>query len=71
MAFNILHATQDESLEYMAAALGLVLEALVQEKNLSPTQVMTAAHNMLKTQGLADDNYVTALRTFVRDEIPN
>ena len=55
----------------MAAALGLVLEALGQEKNLSPPQVMPAAHNMLKTQGLADDNYVTALRTFVRDEIPN
>lgn len=70
-AFAILDAVQDEPLEYLAGALGLTLKALEVEKNLSPSEIMTAADNMLKTTGLSDDNYVTALRTFMRDEVPN
>ena len=71
LAFCILDATQDEPLEYMAAALGLTLKTLCEVKNLSPQDIMTAADNMLKTTGLEDDNYVTALRTFMADEVPN
>lgn len=71
MAFAILHTVQDEPLEYMAASLGLVLETVCREKNLSPQDIMTVANNMLRTDGLEDDNYVTALRTFIRDELPN
>ena len=70
VAFGILHAVQDEPLEYMAASLGLVLETICREKNLSPQDIMTVANNMLRTNGLEDDNYVTALRSFVRDELP-
>lgn len=70
LAFAILDATQDEPLEYMAAALGLTLKALCEEKNLSPQEIMTASDNMLKTTGLGDDNYVTALRGFMREEVP-
>lgn len=71
LAFSILAAVQDEPLEYMAAALGLVLKTLSEEKRLNPQDIMTAADNMLKTQGLEDDNYVTALRMFIRDEVPS
>lgn len=70
-AFAILNAVQDEPLEYLVGALGLTLKALEVEKKLSPSDIMTAADNMLKTTGLGDDNYVTALRTFMRDEVPN
>lgn len=70
-AFAILDAVQDEPLEYMAAALGLVLKTVCDVKNLSPQDIMTAAGNMLAAEGLEDDNYVTALRTFIRDEVPD
>jgi hypothetical protein len=70
-AFAILNTLQDEPLEYMAAALGLVLKTLCEVKNLSPQDIMTTADNMLKTTGLSDDNYVEALRMFIRDEVPN
>jgi hypothetical protein len=71
MAFAILNTLQDEPLEYMAAALGLVLKTLTEVKHLSPQDIMTAADNMLKTTGLSDDNYIEALRSFIRDEVPN
>lgn len=70
-AFKILNVLQDEPLEYMAAAIGLVLEALCEQKNLSRGDIMLAVSNMLRTQGLADDNYVTALRTFIKTEVPS
>lgn len=69
-AFAILNAVQDEPLEYLAAALGLTLKALAEEKNLSPQQIMTAADNMLKTTGFGGDNYIAALRGFMREEVP-
>lgn len=69
IAFKIVHAIQDEPLEYAAAALGLCLKAVEIEKKLSPTEIMTAASNMLAAHGLEDDNYVTALRSFVKEEI--
>lgn len=70
-AFTILNAVQHEPLDYMAAALGLVLQTVCDVKRLSPQDIMTAANNMLRETGLEDDNYVTALRTFVRDEVPS
>jgi hypothetical protein len=70
-AFAIIDAMQDEPLQYMAAALGLTLRILCDVKNLSPQDIMTAADNMLRTTGLEDDNYVTALRNFIKDEVPN
>ena len=70
LAFAIIATVQDEPLEYMAAALGLTLKTLAEVKGLSPQDIMTASDNMLKTTGLADDNYVTALQSFIRDEVP-
>jgi len=70
-AFAILHAVQDEPLEYMAASLGLVLHAMCEVKGLSPQDIMTTASNMLRAEGLEDDNYVTALKTFIRDDVPD
>jgi hypothetical protein len=70
-SFKILNAIQDEPLEYMAASLGLVLKTLCEVKGLSPQDIMTTADNMLKTTGLGDDNYVTALREFIKAEVPN
>jgi hypothetical protein len=67
----MIHVAQDEPLEYMAAALGLTLKALCEAKNLSPQDIMTAADNMLKTTGLEDDAYVTALINFMKNEVPN
>jgi hypothetical protein len=55
----------------MAAALGLVLKTMCDVKGLSPQDIMTAAGNMLTAEGLEDDNYVTALKTFIRDDVPN
>lgn len=71
LAFAILDAAQDERLEYMTAALGLVLKTMCDVKGLSPQDIMTAAGNMLTAEGLEDDNYVTALKTFIRDDVPN
>lgn len=71
LAFTIVHATQDEPLEYMAGALGLTLKALCEAKGLSPQDVMTAADNMLKTTGLKDDNYVAAILSYMKNEVPN
>lgn len=71
LAFAMIHVAQDEPLEYMAAALGLTLKALCEAKNLSPSEIMTAADNMLKTTGLEDDNYVQALVSFMKNEVPN
>lgn len=71
VAFAILDATQDESLEYMAASLGLVLKTMCDVKGLDPQDIMAAAGNMLTAEGLEDDNYVTALKTFIRDDVPN
>lgn len=70
LAFTIIHSIQDDPLEYMAASLGLVLKTLTEVKGLSPQDIMTCADNMLKTTGLEDDNYVEALRIFIRDEVP-
>ena len=70
-AFKILDALQGEPLEYMAAALGLTLKTLTEVKRLSPQQIMTAADNMLKTEGLADDTYVRALRIFIEENVPD
>jgi len=69
-AFKILNAIQGEPLEYMAAALGLTLKTLTEVKRLSPQDIMTASDNMLKTEGLEDDNYVRALRIFIEDNVP-
>lgn len=69
LAFTILHTVQDEELPYMAAALGLLLRTLCETKGLDPQDIMTAADNMLRTTGMQDDNYVTALRAFIRDDI--
>ena len=70
-AFAILDAIQDEPLEYMAASLGLVLHMMCKVKGLNPQEIMTAADNMIRTEGLEDDNYITALETFIRDDVPN
>lgn len=70
-AFAILDTLQNEPLEYMAAALGLTLQTLTEVKGLSPSEIMTTADNMLKTEGLADDNYVAALRLFIQEEVPS
>jgi hypothetical protein len=40
-------------------------------KNLSRGDVMIAVNNMLRTTGLADDNYVAALRMFIKDDVPD
>jgi hypothetical protein len=70
IAFAMIDVAQDEPLEYLAAGLGLTLKALCEAKNLSPGDIMTAADNMLKTTGLEDDNYVQALLSFMKDEVP-
>lgn len=70
-AIRLITAIQDEPLEYLAASLGLVLKALCAEKHLNQQDIMVAANNMLSTTGLEDDNIVTALRAFIREEIPN
>jgi hypothetical protein len=69
-AFKIINLLQDEPLDYAVAALGLTLNAVATEKNLSPGEIMTAANNMLHAEGLSDDNYVSALRNFIKDELP-
>lgn len=70
LAFTILDAVdKDEDLTYFVSAVGLVLEAIVEEKNLSRGDIMVAVANMLRKTGLGDDNYVTALRNYVREEI--
>lgn len=69
LAFVILDAIKNEELDYFIAAIGLVLEAVCEEKNLSRQEIMTSVGNMLRTEGLADDNYVTALRSYIREEI--
>ena len=70
LAFTILDAVdKDEDLTYFVASVGLVLEAIVEEKNLSRGEIMTSVANMLRKTGLADDNYVTALRSYIREEI--
>jgi hypothetical protein len=71
LAFKMLDAIQDEPLEHMVPAVGLVLEALCEVKNLSRGDVMIAVNNMLRTTGLADDNYVAALRMFIKDDVPD
>lgn len=70
-AFRMLNAVQDEPLEYLAASIGLVLETLCEQKNLSRGDIMIAVSNMLRTHGLADDGYIEALRMFIKDEVPN
>jgi hypothetical protein len=69
LAFVILDAIKNEELDYLIASLGLVLEAVTEEKNLDRSDIMTKAANMLRTEGLEDDNYVTALRSYIREEI--
>lgn len=69
LAFTILDAVKNEELEYFIASVGLVLEAVCEEKQLSRGEIMTAVGNMLRTEGLSDDNYVDALRAYVREEI--
>jgi hypothetical protein len=69
LAFTILDAVKNEELDYFIAAVGLVLEAVCEEKKLSRSEIMTAVGNMLRTEGLADDNYVEALRSYIREEI--
>lgn len=68
-AFKIIDLLQDEPLEYAVAALGLTLQAVCDTKRLSPSEIMTAADNMIRATGLEDDNYVEALRRFIGDEI--
>lgn len=70
-AYRIINAIQDEPLEYMAASVGLVLEAMCEVKNLNPSEVMTVVHNMLRTTGLEDDQYVEALKEFIKHETPD
>lgn len=70
-AFTILDAIQDEPLEYLAVSLALVLKALTEEKHIAPQDLMTTASNMLKAEGAAGDNYIKALKAFVRDEVPD
>jgi len=70
-SIRLITAIQDEPLEYLAASLGLVLKTLCAEKQLSQQDIMTAADNMLRTTGLEDDGIVTALRSFIREEIPS
>ena len=69
LAFVILDAVKNEELDYFIASVGLVLEAVCEEKHLSRSEIMTSVGNMLRTEGLEDDNYVTALRTYIRDEV--
>jgi hypothetical protein len=69
LAYVILDAVKDEQLDYFIASVGLVLEAVCEEKNLSRSEIMTSVGNMLRTEGLEDDNYVTALRSYIREEI--
>lgn len=69
LAFVLLDAVKNEELEYFIAAVGLVLETVCEEKKLSRSEIMTAVGNMLRTEGLADDNYVEALRSYIREEI--
>lgn len=69
LAFVLLDAIKNEELDYFIASVGLVLEVVCEEKKLSRSEIMTAVGNMLRTEGLADDNYVEALRSYVREEI--
>ena len=69
LAFTILDAVKDEELEYFITSVGMVLEAVAEEKTLDRSDIMTKVTNMIRTEGLDDDNYVTALRTYIRDEI--
>ncbi len=69
LAFVVLDAVKDEELEHFVPAIGLVLEAICEEKNLSRQDIMTVVGNMLRTTGLEDDNYVNALRSYIRDDI--
>lgn len=69
LAFTILDAVKDEELEYFISAVGMVLEAVAEEKNLDRSDIMTKVTNMIRTEGLDDDNYVMALRSYIREEI--
>lgn len=70
LSFTILDAVdKDEDLAYFVSSVGLVLEAICEEKKLSRSEIMTAVGNMLRTEGLSDDNYVDALRAYVREEV--
>lgn len=69
LAFTILDAVKNEPTDYFIAAIGLVLETVCDEKKLSRSEIMTAVGNMLRTEGLSDDNYVDALRSYIREEL--
>lgn len=71
LAFKILDAIQSEPLELMLPALGMTLDAMCEVKRVSRSDVMTVVNNMLRTQGLKDDNYVAALRAFIKEDVPD
>lgn len=71
LAFKIIDAIQEEPLEYAAASIGLVLETLCDTKKLSRGDIMMAVSQMLRTRGLASDQYVDAVRMFIQGEVPN
>jgi len=71
LAYTVMVAIQDESLEYMVGALALVVKSLELEKNISMQDAMTAAGRMIDAKGLVDDNFIVALRSYVANEIPN
>lgn len=71
LAFKILDAIQGEPLELMLPALGMTLDAMCEVKRVARSDVMTVVNNMLRTHGLKDDNYVAALRAFIKEDVPD
>lgn len=69
-AFSALAALQDSPREVMVGALGVLLEVTSERFKLSPSEVMTAAANLCRETGDPKlDQYMTALRSFVREEL--
>jgi hypothetical protein len=71
LSFKILDAIQGEPLELMLPALGMTLEAMCEVKGVARSDVMSVVTNMLQAHGEHDDNYVAALRAFIKEDVPD
>lgn len=68
-AFSVLDAVQDYRKEVAVASVGILLGVLTERFKLTPDDVMSAAGNVLRETGDPRfDQYITALREFVKNE---